>query len=451
MTTPKLTQALYVSYNIHPTRIAFLMGKPDHSVLEEIIAVNTLLWGGILNPIVVLDSSTCVTEQFPPYSYEEGILRLLKEFDPDILINYSDLGIPSFLAVFADRTFDRTFLRWNPWGKEDINFFLEVWPFLSRYWREVHQFLKQPHQEFTYVDIPSSSELKSYLAARYGAYPSDEGYKLLEHTFGATPSIYDEDFRRNFVLGQQTFPIQLTAYGLDIPLPGFLQSHIYFLLDPTNVFDLVDFWNLRATGGRVFALPVAHYKDFAESILAFGEQGTYPINDSVMNHPTIVKGRSVAEELLWEVGQWISQLGVKQIPCQRWVPRFGEKGYRIAPEINVRPASASEVSQTVVMTNGSGMLDVAAPECEFSGPSSSQHWAIDLQFFGSGDDRHTWRLPWPDSKCDEYVNGHVGHGYQLTKSRVSKSGIVAIRQGERESLILQEPEVNGVLKAFLKT
>jgi hypothetical protein len=169
-----------------------------------------------------------------------------------------------------------------------------------------------------------------------------------------------------------------------------------------------------------------------------------------MNHPTVVKARSVTEELLIEVGQWILGLGVKGISCQRWVPHFGERGYRVAPEMEVRSPSAKDVNQTVLTTNGYGSLDTTAPECEFRGPASSQHWAIDLRVFGSGDNEHTWRLPWLNPNCDEYANARVGHGYELTATRVSKQGIAAIRHGERDSLSLHEPEVKDVLKAFLK-
>src|SRR5437667_9373505 len=41
------------------------MGKPQHDVLQEIIK-QTVCYG-VGNPIVVLDGSTCPTEQFPSY------------------------------------------------------------------------------------------------------------------------------------------------------------------------------------------------------------------------------------------------------------------------------------------------------------------------------------------------------------------------------------------------
>jgi hypothetical protein len=450
MTTSKTAQALLVNYNVRPVRVAFLMAKPEHEVLQEIINVNTLLWGGMLNPIVVLDGSTRPAEAYASYTYDEGVVRLLKEFDPDVLINFSAAEVPPYLDLFKHRIFDRSSLRWDPWGRGEINFFLEVWPFLSRYWKQVHQFLKKPELEFSYADISTAGNMKTYLSARFGSYPNDEGYKILAENFGATPFAYDEDFRKSFKLRQKTFPIQLTTFGLNVLNPGFFHSHSYFLMDPTNVFDIVDFWNLRAAGSRVFALPAPHYRDFEKSIVAFGEEATYPINESVMNYPTVIKARSLTEEFLIEVGQWIAGLGVKGIACQRWVPLWGERGYRISKEIDVRPPSAEDVNQTVLMTNGFGSLEVTSPECEFRESASSQHWAIDLRVFGSGDDEHTWRLPWLNPECDEYLNARVGHGHQLTATRVSKHGIAAIRRGERDSLSLHEPEINDVLKAYLR-
>jgi hypothetical protein len=426
------------------------MEKPEHSVLQEILNINTLLWGGILNPIVVLDGSTCPTEEYPSHTYEEGVVRLLREFDPDVLINFSGVELPEVFAPFQRRTFDRSFLQWNPWGHEEISFYLEVWPFLGNYWKNVHQFLKKPQEAFTYIESSDSDDLKSYLLARFGGYPTDGGNNVLVKNFDATASKYDENFRKSFAVGEKLFPIQLTTFGLEVLSPGYLDSHSFFLMDPTNIFDIVDFWNLRATGARVFSLPVGHYKDFETSIVAFGEQGTYPINDSVMNHPRVIKAKSLSDAQLFEVGLWIAGLGLKEISCQRWVPKFGDRGHRIAPELAVRSAIATDYSQTLILTNGHGMMEPNPPDCEFAGPSRSQHWALELLVHGSGDHEHMWRLPWLYPECDEYVNACVAHGYKSTKSRVGKEGIVLIRKGERDSFGVREPAVKDVLKAFLK-
>jgi hypothetical protein len=67
-------------------------------MLEKVFELNTLLWGGMLNPVVVLDGTT--RKQVGPS------LRLRKlNVRPDILINYSNAQLPPFLAPFRERTF----------------------------------------------------------------------------------------------------------------------------------------------------------------------------------------------------------------------------------------------------------------------------------------------------------------------------------------------------------
>jgi len=450
MADTQSTQVLHLNAKVRPVRIAFLLAKPEHSILQEIVQINTTLWGGILNPIVVLDGSTCPSEMHPSRTYEEGLVGLLREFDPDIVINYSDVSLPEALQPFRTRIFDRSFLRWNPWGREEIGFYLEVWPFLGKYWRSVHQFLRRPEQAFSYMDLGSSEELKTYLLARYGGYPDERGISILTKNFSATSTKYDEEFRRTFALDERLFPIQLTTFGLEILSPGFFHSDCFFLMDPTNIFDIVDCWNLRATGARVFPLPIGHYAEFQKSILAFGEQATYPINDTVMNHPTVIKGKSLTEQQLFDAGQWLAGLGLVGIACQRWVPRFGERGYRIAPELAVRSPIGADYNQTVILTNGHGIMEPDPPDCDFAGPSRSQHWALEVFVFESGDQDHTWRLPWLRPECDEYVNAKVAHGFRSTKTRVCKEGIAVVRKGERDSFGISEPAVKDVLKSFLK-
>jgi hypothetical protein len=125
------TRTLHVICNTRPLRLAFLLDKPDPVSLEEVLRLNTLFWGGLLNPIVVLDGSA--RKQLGAHyshiemSYEQEVLLTLREFDPDILINYSNAAIPASLDSFKDRIFARDALRWNPWGTEEISFVLGIW------------------------------------------------------------------------------------------------------------------------------------------------------------------------------------------------------------------------------------------------------------------------------------------------------------------------------------
>ena len=94
-------RTLHFSCNVRPVRLAFLVDKPDPTILEEVFRQNTLLWGGCLNPVVILNGSTRKVVgrhyQFHDTPYEEEAFLTLKEFDPDVLINFNNATLPAFL------------------------------------------------------------------------------------------------------------------------------------------------------------------------------------------------------------------------------------------------------------------------------------------------------------------------------------------------------------------
>jgi hypothetical protein len=218
------TRTIQINHNIRPVRLAFLVDKPDPATLERVFRLNKLLWGGSLNPMVVLDGSTRKQVgrhyAFEASEYDQEQLRLLKAFDPDILINYSNIELPSFLAQFKGRTFPAEAMRRNPWGNQETMAFLEVWPFLEQYWRKEFRFLHTTHEQYGYIDLDSPSDPRTYLIARFGSYPDDtNGNSLLANNFGGKLATYHRHFRVSFSKDEWVFPIDITTLQLEIPFP----------------------------------------------------------------------------------------------------------------------------------------------------------------------------------------------------------------------------------------
>jgi hypothetical protein len=444
-------RVLHVSCNIRPARIAFVISRPEPAILEEIFRVNTVLWGGLLNPVLVLDDSTRrkVGRQYgySDRTYAEEMRLLLREFDPDLLINFDGSNLPAYLDVFKERTFTKDALRWNPWGKDEVPFFLEVWPFLRNYWRSEVRFSKEPPHKFAYME--PDGPLKTYLTAVFGAFAdNDEGKKALIEHFGAKLVTYDEEFRK--APNQKLiFPIRMTEFDLTIPSPKPRSSDIFFLLDPTQMHDIVDYWNLRAAGFRVFSLPVDCYKDYAERAKAFARWAMDPSVPKPFASPTIVKARSIEDDVAEQAARWLGSLEPELAPSiMGWVPRFGERHHRVVPDIQIRAATAKDVSQNVMMSDTSGEIQLAPP-CELSEGDQSQHWAIDLTAFGANEDA-TFRLPWLKPSCDKIARYSFGHFLAPAAARVSKHGIVAMARGDRVRMPLNEPKVTRVWAAYLK-
>ena len=287
-------RTVQINYNTRPVRLAFLVHKPDPTILEKVFTLNMTLWGGSLNPIVVLDGST--RKQLGPHyayedsTYEQEQLWLLKAFDPDILVNYGGIQVPDYLAPFKERTFPVDVMRWDPFGTGETSAFLEVWPFLEQHWRKEVRFLSKPQEKYGYIDLEYPAELRTFLAARFGSYPKESnGDMVLASNFGGKLVTYHEDFRKSFSLDEWVFPARITTLQMDIPGPSTMGNYILFLLDAENMFDIVDYWNLRAAGFRVFPLPTSHYRDFSESAKSFAERSIYPINRTVSTMAEMVK------------------------------------------------------------------------------------------------------------------------------------------------------------------
>jgi hypothetical protein len=454
------TRTVQINCNTRPVRLAFLIDKPDSATLEKVFEMNTLLWGGLLNPVVVLDggSRKQVGMHYPAQEdseYEQEQLGLLKAFDPDILVNYSNAQLPAFLAPFKHRTFPLGVMRWDPWGTQEMMAFLEVWPFLEQYWSKEYRFLEKPQHQFGYIDLDISGNLRTYLVARFGNYAEDSnGNNVLADNFGGQPVTYNEDFRKSFSQGEWVFPIQNTALKLEIPAPTAFESHIFFLLDAGNMFDIVDYWNLRAAGYRVFPLPVDHYQDFSESAKEFAEKSVYPINRNVSTYLEIVKAGSVDDSRWTEAGDWFRSLNVnaERLTLRGSVPRFHiwERHHRMRPEMQIRPPVSEEGNEVVVFNDGRGNLRVNGPDVELRGSHFSQHWAAELQALGTTEDNRTFRLPWLHAECDALVGRKFGYGIEPYSSRVSRQGIVVLQHGDRENIWIEEPEVTRVLRAYLK-
>jgi hypothetical protein len=444
-------RVLHVSCNIRPVRIAFVVSKPEPAILEEVFRVNTVLWGGLLNPVVVLDGGARKKVgrhyEYGDTPYDEEIRLLLREFDPDLLINFDGSALPASFDIFKERTFTKDALRWNPWNRGEVPFFLEVWPFLRNYWRSEVRFSKEPPHKFAYME--PDGPLKTYLTAVFGAFAdNDESKKVLIEHFGAKLVTYDEEFRKA-PKQELIFPIRATQFDLRIPSPKPRSSDIFFLLDPTEMHDVVDYWNLRAAGFRIFSLPVDCYKDYGERAKGFARWSMDPSVPKPFGGPTIVKARSVPDDVSIQVGQWFGSLDSELAPSvMGWVPRFGVRHDRVEPDVQIRSATAKDISQNVMMSETSGEIQFPPP-CELSEGDQSQHWGIDLTAFGASEDT-TFRLPWLKPSCDKVAKYSFGHSFGPAAARVSKHGIVAMARGDHDHSMVHEPKVTNVWTAYLK-
>ena len=178
------TTTIEARCNARPTRLAFIIPKPDRDLLIGVISRATSLWGGMFNPIVILDDSTRAArgvyhDRFPPQeSYIQRQDDILRSFDPDILINYSDDPLPEALKHFQHRTYPAARLDWNPWGRREMSYFVDVYPVLDELWDREFKGNQSPRVKLRFLE-KAASKASLFLAARYGLYSNDGAYNFL--------------------------------------------------------------------------------------------------------------------------------------------------------------------------------------------------------------------------------------------------------------------------------
>ncbi|MGA8271961.1 MAG: hypothetical protein WB919_10430 [Candidatus Sulfotelmatobacter sp.] len=295
------TTTIEARCNARPTRLAFILPTPGRDLLLSVMARATSLWGGMFNPIIILDGSTREVrgrqeEILSRGQYLESQSDLLKAFDPDFLVNFSSDALPEELKKFQHRTFAAENLERRPHGpmqNEVSSYFVDVWLILEELWEKEFKFSAKTSAKIRYVE-KSDAAKSLLLAAKYGLYSNDDSYEFLKANFSAEVIVYDAQFKATHKLRTFHTPLSLTAYKC-IQRRQHFRSHAYFLLNPDNVFDVVDYWNLRAAGMILFAFTLQDYKDFEQSIREFGALASYPINETVTNHVSVIKARSVSE------------------------------------------------------------------------------------------------------------------------------------------------------------
>jgi hypothetical protein len=445
-----MPSTLLLREKIRPTSLAFLLAGPDPTLFLKATKICSVLWGGIYHPIIVLDQTTRVRvgvqEQFGDPA-ETEILGTLKDFDPDFVVTLGTDTLPAFLASsFRERHLKEADLTHELRPGQPSGVFLEVWPFLEQFWKD--EVRGGPADAGVRIVNAGAADVEPLVAAQFGGYSREGANRLMHERFGAQDSVFDTAFREAFQFSEHWYPVDFTALSVRALGQAAFVNVALFLLDHANLFDVVDFWNLRAAGMIVFPLPTSFYREYANGVRGFATRTK--LNMPMHYDGEVIKARSVPDELIEEVRLWASELSGLQITRRGWYPRFGIRINGRSPDITPVETEASSSNQVAILENGWGHLLGATPACEFDGPAYFQQWSSELDVYSDHDDSHQFHLPWLRPECDRLVAWHLGHGHGTDAARVSRSGLVCHRKGDHRDTSIRQVPIADVVKAVLK-
>lgn len=438
-------ESIHVRQRLRPSRYAFIVNEGDLAAALQAASLNAALWGGIYNPIV----------QLTP---DEGRNGLLHAFDPDLLVNLTGTDLAGDLAARHERRIlsPTDLVRTdNRTKRRELGFGFNILPLL----RYVHEKEVRLSTEPTRAAIVVPQAVEGW----------PEFAAFVHGSFQWLPEIdanFDEMFgrglrARNIDLLELTpppdydsllFALQFTGYGLRV-LGGSanVSSHVIFVGNHRDPADLIEFWNIRATGRTVVFVPAVAYRAFEPLIRLVAAKGRYPINQQVDNYTDLQKAPSLSEAIFVGVCDWIGTLDLGQLPCRSWQPRFGMEIERYVGDIHVAELEASQGEEMSILENRqmTPVRVVPPPYLADATVRSGQlSWSTEVTISGGFFDNE-FMFSFPNERAVEAVVRRSVIG-MWGKVRLGRRGIVLQQDGTGSTLYLMPVPTKDVLQALFR-
>lgn len=308
--------------NVRPIRFAFAVSLSDTTSILNAVRYSTALWGGVGNVLMP------IWKKFPSRQLKKRSIGLLEDFDPDFIVNLSSIPLPKEVAEkYGKRILPLSeFIKVKD-GSSHFGCGLTVQPLLRHIWSTETQSISGKSRALQFKDV-KGIYLK-YWAFAFGSYPTGFG---ADFETGFSSALKARELKATFSnlgkikIEENITPLDITTYQLTrLGYNGGFSSHVIYIGNPTNNHDLLEFWNLRASGCEVIFIPTSHYKQFGAKISAAVEAGNYPINDRVQNETDLQKGPSLKDAEFEEVCNWIRDDLKHNLSRRHWLPQWGAR------------------------------------------------------------------------------------------------------------------------------
>ena len=337
---------IHIRQRLRPSRYAFVVNEGDLGAALQAASLNAALWGGIYNPIIPLG----------PADSRDG---LLKAFDPDLLVNLTGTDLPAELAArYDDRVVarDRLVRTDASTSLRELGIGFNILPLIRHVHEKEVRLSAEPTRAAVIVPQPVA-DWPEFVAFTCGSF---QWLPEMDVNF-------DELFRRglrarNIELPELTPPPDYETLLLPLDFTGYMlqlfggqasfSSHIIYIGEHRSLTDLIEFWNIRATGRSVVFVPAAAYRAFGPLIRLIAAEGRYQINQQVGNHTGLQKGPGVSDTVFEEVCDWIATLDLGPLLRRNSQPRFGLEFEGYVGDIHVADVEASESEEISILQNG---------------------------------------------------------------------------------------------------
>jgi hypothetical protein len=251
------TADFYVGYR--PVRLGLLVRNNNFEDLLSAVELNTLLWGGIFNPIIPIGENNLLVDNLINSLQIDYLLPLNQSAELiEVPNKYPHLGnhISKMYGLYQDD--------WKT--KKKILSYLDINHLINFYWEKEFKHSKRGNSNCVSLGWSENDELKNMFAVEFGFFGNQEP---LKHNYFKN---YLNGLRAKEVKIKKIVPKSISGM---IPPIKFTKSRLsytvdeyneagFFVGDPNNYLDIINFWNVRASGRSVFFYPFGKSKRMNE-------------------------------------------------------------------------------------------------------------------------------------------------------------------------------------------
>lgn len=375
-------ESIHIRQTVRPVRFAFLVERGDFDALLRAVSLNTVLWGGMYNPIIGL----------LPEEERKGLIRC---FDPDFLVHLSGPLDAGFKERFQFRIVEPdSLVTQDPTsGRPYLQLGLHIGPLLEKLHREEVRFLQQLSVATVVgTDEPAWSRLAPVVYGSFAHLPAqdiDFRHMFVDSLRAGEANVNRTDLPANVV--DSISPIEVTRYAVNVyGGQANFSSHILYVGSPESWDDLVGFWNIRATGRQVVFLPLEDHTVFEPLVRRAIQPGDPAANPPFRNHSDIQKAPSVKPEAFEAVANWVISLNQGPVAQRTWAPRYGLEFDWYVGDIRAARLESTSVEE-VALWDGNRLTPIKAAHPTFLAENLGARrrdfrWAIELAMRGASFD-----------------------------------------------------------------
>ena len=288
---------------LRPLRIAFVVPPNDRATTLEAMQISSLLWGGMYNPIIpYYQRLNRSNPQFEEASSTAEIFEgYLRAYDPDYVVR---LGIVKDIPIEMDGYTEIESSDILQGFRQGITpgYGISVFSIIDHLLETEFKFQRSFPIPFR---IPQCKD-SLFFTSLFGDVPKSL-QKGLENYLKEFPDYqnFECDHRNylDFLKADNMFLRRITEYGLSFSLAR-KRRDVIFLLDESEVIDVLSYWNYRALGYSILPISLrsANGKAAREISEEFVEAHYQPYqsNPRFFNRITLLKGPSVSEQTFQE-------------------------------------------------------------------------------------------------------------------------------------------------------